>query len=302
MRANKECTRQIRYLMGCFVEIEAQGENRFLSLNAVNAAFSEMKRIEKNLSRFLPDSVISNLNRMAAISPVEVQEEIFDLIERCVRYSELTGGAFDITASPFIELWNGAENHGRTPTHQEIDSASKAVGFQNLVLDRKNQSVYFSHPQMKLDLGAVGKGYAVDRAIELLRHHGIRKGLVNAGSTIYCFGGELRFGITDPMDPQSCITTVLLQDNAISTSATYERFYEIAGKKYGHIIHPKTGCPVEGEISSLSVISESAMESDILSTAFFVNGNHQDIKRLAARSEVKTLLIDSACHIALLPN
>lgn len=268
--------RRMRYLMGCFVEIEALSGDLKEALDAVEAAFGEMKRIERALSKYLPDSIVSQINRLAALKPVEVSLEVFCFLEKCLRFSRLADGAFDITVSPYVELWERSCERGELPALDEIREVSSRVGYRHVRLNPKECTIHFSRPNMKIDVGAAGKGYATDRALQILRDQGIEKCLVSTGSTIASFGDEvLRFGIANPLIPEESITSVDLQNSTISTSANYERFFKIRDKNYGHLIDPRTGYPKVGDFLSVSVIGSSAMESDMLSTAVFILGKEK---------------------------
>ena len=262
--------RRMRYLMGCFIEVEISGLSQESADRAVEAAFEEMKRIEALLSKFSSESMVSSINDEASKKPVPLTEEVFNLIEKALKYSELTEGAFDMTVEPLTEIWKIAYRRGYIPSGYEIGIALDQVGYSNVVLNKAQKTIYFKKPGIKIDLGALGKGYAIDRAVTILREHGVQNAIVNAGSTIFCLGNEARFGIEHPIRLGEIADTVKLKDKAVSTSGDYERFYEIGGKKYGHIIHPKTGWPVETSLLSASLVGDSAMDCDILSTIYFI--------------------------------
>ncbi|MDP3921225.1 MAG: FAD:protein FMN transferase [Candidatus Omnitrophota bacterium] len=277
-----KCAR-MRYLMGGLVEVEADADTRHAAVNAVETAFEELKRVEKLLSKFMPDSVVSRINRLASEEPVAVSPEVFNLLRESLRFSELTEGAFDITVNPLIELWNDACLKDRVPRPHAIREALFRTGHQHIRLDEADHTVFFERPDMEIDLGAIGKGYAVDRAVKILRGRGIRKAMVSTGSTIFCLDDTVSwFGVEHPLERGEIITSMPLRDNAVSTSANSERYQIIGGRRYGHMIDPASGYPVAGDLLSVSVVTTSAMIADVLSTSAFVLGR-QAGRRLIAR-------------------
>lgn len=287
--------RRIRYLMGCFVEIEAHGDHPKQSEKAVEEAFSEMKRIEYLLSKFLPDSVVSHINQSAGKKAVRVSEEVFELIQRCLHFSEFTKGTFDITVNPLTTLWQQAEKEGRLPAIGDVQKTLSLIGWRFIELDLRTGTIFLKHSGMKIDLGAVGKGYAVDRAVDVLRRHGIQKGLVSTGSNIFCLNKKgQKFGIAHPLDPGKVISLVELTNQSISTSGNYERYVEIAGDRYGHLIDFRTGHPSNTNVLSVSVMADSAMEGDILSTAAFISGYSEGEKMLKSFKTAESVFVLSS--------
>lgn len=265
--------RRMRYLMGCLVEIETTAHPRGRAEEAVEAAFFEMRRIENLISIFKGASILSKVNQQASHIPVEVPDEVFALLENTLSLSDLTEGHFDPTTLPLTELWKRAAKRAELPTPRDIREALAKVGHGQVELDRRRHAVYFHRRGMKMDLGALGKGCAVDKAIQVLRKHEIHEALVTTGSTVFSLGDEItHFGVTHPLRPDEIMTAVELRNNSVSTSASYERFLKISGKKYGHMINPFSGFPVGGNVLSVSVISDSALRADALSTALFVSG------------------------------
>lgn len=270
--------KRVRYLMGCFVEIQAAAQTEKAAAGAVEAAFREMKRIENLLSRFKPESVISQINRRASTRPLRIPDEVFSLLRLAKKYSELSDGFFDITTLPLTELWNKAENRNEIPSPEEIRQTLFSVGHVWIKLDEREKTVFFDRPGMGVDLGAMGKGYAVDRAMAVLRFHSIEEALLSTGSTIYYAGHKPAvFGTQDPENENRILTTFSLQNQAVSTSAQSERFWPIRGKRYGHILNPKTGFPATFDLLSASIVADSAMQSDILATASFVSGQKMSV-------------------------
>lgn len=281
--------------MGTFVQIEASGGRKGQIVKAIEAAFAEMKRIERLLSKYSEESFTCRINQFADSSPIEVSPEGFEVIEESIKYSNLTGGNFDITVSPLMELWGLSQERGAVPSNEEIRQAVLKVGYTNIVLNPQHKTIFFKQRNMKLDFGAIGKGYAIDMAIDVLKRNNIKKALINAGGNIFCLADDYsRVGVKNPLRPEDIIATAVLKNNAISTSANYERFFSISGKRYGHLISPKTGYPIANSILSVSIISPSAKIADILSTAVFILGQHKGMELIEGMNDLEGIIITKA--------
>jgi len=264
------------YCMGTFLEIVVPGEELDGVSGAVKEALREAADLERQMSRFDPESEISLVNSYAAQRPVKVAQDLFQLLELAVRYAELTGGAFDITVGPLIDAWNGAKTGRRTPGEHDIQQALRLVGSRRLLeLDSRRCTVRFKRRGMKIDLGGIGKGYAVDRVVAVLKRHGIREAFVNFGSSsIYALGsppGENHWvvTVTHPRDGNE-IHELELENAAVSSSGQNPWPGGGAGE-LPHIINPGTGYPSPAT-RRVTVTSPSAVESEVLSTAIQVAG------------------------------
>lgn len=263
--------------MGTVFAIHLYAENEPEALSFFEVAFEEVERLEETLSKFRPSSEISRINRLAASQPVTTDPEVFSLIDRSLRYSEQTAGAFDITVGPLMRTWGFFRAEGHFPHTDELNAARERTGFEKIVLDPSTRTIRFAIPGMELDLGAIGKGYGVDRAVEILHEAGSNAALVVAGSsTVYALGAPpeedgWKVHVPDPVDRTRKISTVKLRDQAISTSGSYERFFELDSRRYCHVMDPRTGMPVEGVLQSTLIGSEGAM-TDAISNALFVLG------------------------------
>jgi thiamine biosynthesis lipoprotein len=244
---------------------------------AAAAAFSELRRLENLLSNYRPDSEWSRVNRQASGQAVEVSQEMFDLLSACFEYSRKSEGAFDITVGPLIKAWGYHDGTGRLPEEAAIREAMDSVGYRNLLLDPANRTVRFARAGVEMDSGGIGKGYAVDRMIEVLKRSGIERALVSAaGSSIYALGSPpgqegWRISIRDPAKAAGDAGHVLLRDTSISTSGNSEKFFRAGGKRYGHIFDPRAGYPLRG-VLLVSVVAPRAIDSEAWTKAFFVNG------------------------------
>lgn len=233
--------------------------------------------LEKQMSAYREDSEISEINRRAAGGAVRVERGLFALLQLSARLSEETAGAFDITTRPVGQVWKVCEQEGRLPRGGEVEGALAHVGMRHVVLDAARQTVEFRRSGVELNLGAIGKGYAVDRVAESLRADGVRNALVHAGHSSICalgsppWGGRWVVSIRHPEGGGRCVARVHLRDQSMSTSGSGEQFFDIGGRRYGHIIDPRTGWPAN-EVLSATAIAATAAEADGLSTAFCVMG------------------------------
>jgi len=251
----------------------------------------EKLRISSSLdamgTTFRKDSEWSRVNREAATRPVAVSGELFRLLTVCEDYSRASEGAFDITVGPLLKLWGFYKGSGRLPHRSEIRNALARVGYRNLILDSKARTVRFKKPGMEIDPGGIGKGYAVDRMVRVLKAGGIRSALISAGgSSIFGLGsppGEQgwRVRIRDPRSPSKTIEEILLRDESMSTSGNYEKFFLAGGKRYSHLFDPRTGYPAEG-VASVSVVAPRTLDSEAWTKPFFIMG-----PRWAARHKPK---------------
>ena len=282
-------------MMGTFLRIEAFHSDEARSKEVVELAFNEVKRIEQLLSRFKEESQIYQLNRFASIEPQLIDGELFHLIEECLEFSKRSSGAFDISVAPLMELWTSAQQRQLLPSDREIQSLLPKIGYRNVILNQETRTIQFASPLVKIDLGAIGKGYAIDRAVEVLKQEGIKKACLDFGGHLHSINleeieGE-DIGIRNPMDPEEVIYSLTLNNQSISTSANYERNFDIQGEIHGHLMDPRTGYPVENRVLSASVIAPSAMVADGLSTAIFVLGLEQGMRLIQSREDAEAIII-----------
>ncbi len=264
----------MHYLMGTLVSVEIEGTEESQGIKAIYAAFDEMQRLENLLSCFKPDSEISLINAHASSKPCIVSPETFKLLQTSIYYAEMTGGLFDITLGRVQDVWRLAKKTSVLPSKNQITQALGETGYGNLVLDDSDLSVYFKCIGLKVDMGGIAKGYAIDKAIAVLKSFGITQATVNAGGNIHYIGKQASFfGVKNPLDPDSDpIMRIQLLNEAIATTANYEQAFEIQGQTYGHVLDAETGYPLKGELLSASVITDSGIHSDALSTCLFAMG------------------------------
>ena len=263
--------------MGSTYSVVLYGPDRDRLEEAAELAFAEAKRLDAELSNYKPDSPWSQVNRFAAEKPVSVPPELFDLLAACVRYSQLSEGAFDITVGPLMRVWGFYKGSGHMPKPGEVKASLQHVGYKNILLDPKTQTVRFARPGMEMDPGGIGKGFAVDKMADVLRKAGITSALVSgSGSSIYAIGtppGEKGWTISirDPKDETKSVQDIVLKDESLSTSGSYEKFFMADGKIYAHIMDPRTGFPAQGMLS-VSVITPRTIDSEAWCKPFFING------------------------------
>jgi thiamine biosynthesis lipoprotein len=244
---------------------------------AASTALDLLPDLEQQLTVYRDDSELMQLNRNAVFGPVAVDAPLFDLLQRAAEISRLTDGAFDPAGGAAIRLWRDCRRAGRVPSADEVTAAVSTSGLSHVQFDAAARTVAFDRPGVEFNLGAIGKGYAVDRVGECLLDHGVEQWLVHGGkSSVRARGAHAGhdgwpIGLQNPLLPDRPVLTLLLKDAALGTSGTAVQWFRHAGKRYGHILDPRTGWPVEAMLS-VSVIAQEAALADALSTAFFVLG------------------------------
>jgi len=271
--------------LGTIVEITVADKDKprpFLNA-AIELAFAEIERVEHLLSRFNPESDISRINAYACLKPTEVSPETIRLIEESIKFSRITQGAFDITVCPLMQAWGFEEKYKRHPPDlEQIKEALDKVGYRNINILKQEQSVFLAQPAMSLDLGGIAKGYAVDKAIAVLRQEGIKNALVNAGGDIYALGvrgknRKWRVAVQHPRKNQAVLAMLELEDKAVATSGDYQKYIEISGRRYSHIINPESGNPCSEVPASVTVLAGDCLAADALATSIFVLGPKKGI-------------------------
>lgn len=282
-------------IMGTAIHVELWSEERAAGEAAIAAVMAEMHRIDRAMSPYIETSELSLINREAASHPVVISREMFDLIERSLEFSRMTEGAFDITFSSVGYLYD-YRRHVK-PSEADIQRALPGVNYRHITLDRAGSSIRFERPGMRIDLGGIAKGHAVDSCISLLKQRGIRHALVTAGGDSRIIGDRRgrpwRIGVRDPLHKEGMVAVLPLSDTAISTSGDYERYFEADGVRYHHIINPKTGHSA-GEVHSVTIIAADATTTDGLSTSVFVLGPSKGMALVDALPGVEAVMVDKA--------
>lgn len=266
---DKKLYREKRVMMGTFVEVISPQKE------AAKIVFDEISRIEGLLSKYNPESEVSKLNKFGTI---KASPETFYIIKKSKEFYSLSDGAFDITVAPLMDIWGFTNKQYFSPSEEKIKEALKLVGSDKIILHDSSFVVQFKISGMKIDLGAIAKGYAVDCAVKKVREHGIKSCLINAGGQIYClgdrFGKPWKVAIKNPR-ADGLVDYLKLEDKAISTSGDYEQYFIKKGKRYAHIINPKTGYPAKSSIVSVTVMARDGLTADALSTSIFVLGKEK---------------------------
>ena len=269
-----------RTSMACTYTVVVYGPARDQLPLITTAALDEVDRIDDLMSNYKAESPLSKINRQADKAPVAVEPELFRFLQRCVRYSRESDGAFDITVGPLMKAWGFFRGEGRIPWSFELWYVMRKVGYQHLLLNEEHRSVQFERSGMELDLGGIAKGYAVDRVVELLKENKIERAFVSAGgSTLYGLGTPpdmpgWEVKLQDPIHPHDrtkSAATVMLKNRSLSVSGNYEKFFNVRGKTYSHIMDPRTGHPVENMLS-VAVLSQTGTDGDALDNMFYVQG------------------------------
>jgi FAD:protein FMN transferase len=279
-----------RRAMACEFEITLASDDAGWVPSA-RAALNEIDRLEDQLSLFRDDSTISDINRRAAAVPVDVEPHLFDLLQHSIELHRETDGAFDITATPLSRCWGFLKREGRVPAPEVIAAARAVVGADAVALDPARRSIRFARAGVELNLGAIGKGYALDRAAKDMRAAGVSHALLSAGrSSLLAIGGRKRGWQVEVVSPRARqpLATVWLRNAAFGTSGAGEQFIDVDAR-YGHVIDPRTGWPASG-VLSVSVAASSAAAADALSTAFFVGGLDLATRYCAGHPEVLALV------------
>ncbi len=261
------------------------------------AALDLVEELEDQLTIYRDHSELSGINRQAAVSAVQAEAGLFQLLQLCMELHDETDGAFDVSSGPLSKVWGFYRRQGRLPDAHSVEQALAYVGSQHLELDAENQSVEFLVPGMEINLGAIGKGYALDRCGDLFADADIEHFLMHAGQSSLLAGGggeeasfKWRIGITHPLRPGQRLGELHVAGCGVGTSGAGVQFFYHRGKRYGHILDPRTGWPAEKTLST-TVLAPTAARADALATAFFIMGPDQAEAYCAAHPEVRALLI-----------
>lgn len=304
-------TKQAAYLeafeknaMACTWELMFNMQQYRESGLAAAKAMQLIDRLESQLTIYDEESEVSLLNDNAFGEPIGVESGLFELLERAKSIHAATNGAFDVTAGQLSSVWGFEQRNGKVPNEETLDKTLESIGMQHLVLDSDSKSVRFEVPNLKVNLGGIGKGYAIDRVADSIREHGIEDFILHGGQSSVTAAGNQKdiesetatgwpVGLSHPIQPDRRLAEFYLRDSALGTSGTARQGFFHKGKRYGHIIHPKTGWPTDHFLST-TVISKSAELSDALATAFFVMPIEEVETFCRANTDVATVLVSPA--------
>ncbi len=296
--ARAEWLSEARPLMGTEISVRLWHDDPAEGERLIDEVFAEAERINQLMSTYIQDSQISDINRNAASGPVAAGDELFLIIRRSLDISALTKGAFDITYDSVGQHYD-FRNRQR-PDAATVEAERKLIDYRLIELDESARTVRFLQQGVRINLGGIAKGYVVERGVDILRMRGVRNAIVSAGGDSRLLGDRRgqpwMVGIRDPRNDGQVAISVPLQDEAISTSGDYERYFEEGDTRYHHIIQPNTGAPASG-VHSATVFGPDAVLTDALSTSVFVMGVDQGLTLIATLPDYEGIVIDDAGRI-----
>lgn len=295
IRAQKQTYKEVLLLMGTRFELSVVTEDSLMARQSIDLAIAEVKRIEALISSWDPKSQTSEINRQAGISAVVVDKELIDLILRSKKVSQLTQGAFDISFASIDHLWKFDGSVKTLPNEDDIRASVEKINYQNIIVDQEQSTVFLKEKGMKVGFGAIGKGYAANRARVIMQQNGISAGVVNAAGDLIVWGKQQNgqpwnIGVTDPAEKSRIMGWISVEEMAVVTSGDYEQFIMIDGKRYAHIIDPRTGYPSTG-IKSVTIICPDAELADALATSVFVLGKDNGMKLINQLNGIEGFII-----------
>jgi thiamine biosynthesis lipoprotein len=285
------------HLMGNHFELSVVSDNQDWSHDCIKAGIKEIQRIEKKLTTFSNDSETAKINEMAGIKAVEVSLETIELIERSIKISQITQGAFDITyGSIDKKLWNFDDKMKALPDKETAKKMVRLINYRNIIIDKKESTVFLKEKGMRIGFGGIGKGYAAEMAKKVMRSMGVTSGIVNASGDLTTWGTQpdgkpWTIGIANPNAAHQVFSYLTLTDMAVATSGNYEKYIMIGGKKYSHTIHPKTGLPVTG-IKSVTIITPNAEVADAMATPVTIMGIEAGLDMINQINSIEAIIID----------
>lgn len=291
-----------RVIMGTFSRVVVVARSEKAGRACIAAAFKVQRRIESLMSYHRPDSELNRVNRHAAERPVPVNPLTFEVLQKAVYFSELSGGAFDVTVGPLVDLWRAAGDANEPPSEAALTEARLRVGYEKLILEPKEMTVQFATEGMRIDLGGIAKGFAIDKSVEAVRKGGALGGMVDIGGDIRCFGRppegqeHWRIGLQDPTEATEDLITgeplliLQLSDAAVTTSGDYRRYTTVAGRKQSHIMDAQTGRGAN-QLVSVTIIAPNATTADALATAVSVLGPQKGLALIETLPAVETILL-----------
>ncbi len=288
-------------LMGSRFDITVVANDQIIANRNIDIAIKEIGRIEKLISSWDENSQTSSINKNAGIQPVKVDQELFDLIQRAIGISKLTDGAFDISYASMDTIWKFDGSMMQMPSEEEIKASVAKVGYKDIVLDKEKTKVFLNSKGMKIGFGAIGKGYAADKAKDLLIEKGVVAGIINASGDMNTWGQQpdgtdWKVAITNPLNKNNAFALLPVVNKAVVTSGNYEKYVILGDKKYAHIIDPRTGYPSTG-IVSVSVFAPKAELADALATSVFVMGIKVGLDRINQLSGIECIIVDDEGNI-----
>jgi len=282
-------------LMGSRFELTVVDRDSISAEQNIDKAIQEISRIENLISEWQPQTQISEVNRNAGIKPVKVDREVLYLTQKALYFSKISNGAFDISIAAMDKVWKFDDSMTEMPSEEEVRKSVKNVGYQNIIIDTIASTIFLQKKGMKIGFGSIGKGYAADQARKLLQSFGVKSGIVNASGDISTWGTQPNgkpwaIGIQKPFKENEMAAILYFKENSVATSGSYEKFVEFNGKRYSHIMNPKTGYPSTG-LTSVTIIAADALTANGFSTAIMVLGEKEGLKLIQQFPEYQYVLI-----------
>lgn len=285
------------FVMDTRVDITIYGVDNRLFNDIALEVFAEMERLENIFSRHLPESDVSRINQSAGKMPVEVEPETLYVLQKALDMYEKTGGVFDPTVGPLLELWGFGTENPAVPGSEEISRTLELVDYSAVEIDEEKGTVFLPRQGMKIDLGGIAKGYIVDKGQEVIQRYDVQAAFINAGGDISMSGRKpdeekWRVAVKNPVDVSGDFADVIeMEEGSVATSGDYERFFEEDGRVYHHILDPATGYPAE-VLSSVTIVAADTLTADALSTGIFVIGLEKGLELLEELDGIEGVLID----------
>ena len=297
LTAFSQITHKKKYaLLGSPFEITVVAKDTVEGNYYVNSAVNEVKRIENLISDWIPTTQISQVNQNAGIVPIKVNNEVFELVERAIKISKLTDGAFDISYASMDKIWKFDGSMKEMPTPEAIKKSVERIGYEKIILDTKNKTIFLKDAGMKLGLGGIGQGYIADKVKEILQAKGCTAGIVNVSGDINTWGSQndgkpWTVGIVNPVNKNKVFATFPLIDSAVETSGSYEKYVTFNNIRYSHIIDPRTGYPATGVVS-VSVFAKQTEIANALATGVFVLGVEVGLNLINQLKGIECIIVD----------
>ena len=284
------------YLLGSPFELTVVAQDTLQGNIFIDQGIAEVKRIENLISDWIPTTLISEINRNAGIRPIKVTSELYDLVERSIKISELTSGAFDISYASMDKIWKFDGSMKEMPSTEAIKKSVERIGYEKIILDTKNKTIFLKDTGMKLGLGGIGQGYIADKVKEVLQAKGCAAGIVNVSGDINTWGSQTdgkpwTVGVVNPVNKNKVFATFPLIDSAVETSGSYEKYVTFNNLRYSHIIDPRTGYPATGVVS-VSVFAKQTEIADALATGVFVMGVEVGLDLINQLKGIECIIVD----------
>lgn len=293
---------QTTYALGTVITINLydQGDEALMQ-----ALIQRLGEIETLMSAQKEESELSEITSQAGIAPVQVSSETYEVINRAIYYAEISDGKFDPTIGPIVSLWGIGTEGAKVPTQEEIDTALELVDYEKIVLNDEGLTVYLPVDGMSIDLGGIAKGYAADELVELLEAANIERAMINLGGNIYAYGEKengapYKVAIQTPYDTRNTYFGYTELKNAtVVTSGPYERYFEEDGIIYHHIFDAHTGYPVQSDVASVSIVAETSMDADALSTVLFTMTPADGLALIESMAGIDCIYVDKSYKLTL---